>query len=108
MRKAGDAFPSGAYNVGEHAGCDCRIEEPGVQREDESPAVKRLMAEVEAILKRLDRDAEKPASLVRVTHTEIMVAFMLDAVTAGQLAIPGGEPANDLHCTLCFLGDKSE
>ena len=41
-------------------------------------------------------------------HTGVMVAFFLDAKSAKKLAIPDGEPAEDLHVTLAFLGDKSE
>lgn len=41
-------------------------------------------------------------------HTGVMVAFMLDDETAKQLALPDGEPADSLHVTLAFLGDKSE
>lgn len=42
------------------------------------------------------------------THTGMMVAFMLKPETAKQLALPDGEPANILHCTLAFLGDSRE
>lgn len=38
-------------------------------------------------------------------HTGIMIAFMIDPETASQLALPGGEPIEDLHCTLAYLGD---
>ncbi len=41
-------------------------------------------------------------------HSGIMVAFMLSDDVAQQLAIPGGEPANELHCTLAYLGDADE
>lgn len=41
-------------------------------------------------------------------HTGIIVAFFLDKKTAKMLALPDGEPPNDLHVTLAFLGDKSE
>lgn len=39
-------------------------------------------------------------------HTGIMIALFLDPKVAKQLAIPDGEPANDLHITLAYL--KSE
>jgi 2'-5' RNA ligase len=35
----------------------------------------------------------------------MMIALLLDNDTAQRLAIPGGEPAEDLHITLCFMGD---
>lgn len=34
-----------------------------------------------------------------------MVALFPRQVDAEQMAIPGGEPPEDLHCTLVFLGD---
>jgi 2'-5' RNA ligase len=37
-------------------------------------------------------------------HDSIMIAFYLSPETAQQLAIPGGEPAEELHCTLAYLG----
>lgn len=41
-------------------------------------------------------------------HAGIMVAFMLSPDVAAQLAVPGGEPAEDLHVTLAYLGDADE
>jgi 2'-5' RNA ligase len=41
-------------------------------------------------------------------HTGMMLAFMLDPEAAKQLAIPGGEPENDLHLTLAYLGDMED
>lgn len=37
-------------------------------------------------------------------HDGIMVALFLSQETAQQIAIPGGEPAEELHVTLAFLG----
>jgi 2'-5' RNA ligase len=37
-------------------------------------------------------------------QTGIMVAFMIDPHTAAQMAVPNGEPANDLHVTLAYMG----
>lgn len=37
-------------------------------------------------------------------HSGTMVAFFLPANAAAALALPGGEPAEDLHVTLAFLG----
>jgi len=34
-----------------------------------------------------------------------MIALWPDAESKRRLAIPGGEPADDLHCTLIFLGE---
>lgn len=41
-------------------------------------------------------------------QTGMMLAFMLDPETAQQLAIPGGEPASELHITLAYLGDMED
>ncbi len=54
----------------------------------------------------VERAAEsdaRPEMLQR--HTGMMVAFMVKPEIAEQLALPDGEPVEDLHCTLCFLGD---
>lgn len=40
-------------------------------------------------------------------HTGVMVAFFLNEKVARKLALPDGEPAEDLHVTLAFSGDKS-
>lgn len=39
--------------------------------------------------------------------TGLLVAVWLDAAQAAQLAIPGGEPADQLHLTLCYCGDAN-
>lgn len=36
-----------------------------------------------------------------------MIGFFLNADTAAKLAIPGGERVEDLHVTLCYLGELS-
>lgn len=38
-------------------------------------------------------------------HTSAMVALYPDAATAADLALKGGEDADELHMTLAFLGD---
>ncbi|SRR5579875_138531 len=80
VRAAGEAFPSGATRPGGHDGCDCKLE---------------------------------PITLERATQgdgpqTGMMLAFLLDTPTAKKLAIPGGEPAGDLHITLAYLGDMED
>jgi 2'-5' RNA ligase len=37
----------------------------------------------------------------------VMVAWMLPDYVAEQVAIPGGQPAEDLHVTLAYLGDAA-
>lgn len=41
-------------------------------------------------------------------HTGLLVAVWLDDALASQLALPGGEPADQLHITLCYCGDANE
>jgi hypothetical protein len=39
--------------------------------------------------------------------TGVMVGWFLDEWTASKIALPGGEPASDLHLTLAYLGEAS-
>lgn len=41
-------------------------------------------------------------------HTGLLVAVWLDPALANTLALPGGEPADQLHLTLCYCGDANE
>lgn len=43
-----------------------------------------------------------------VTQTGVMVAFPIDADAARRLAWPDGEPADELHITLAYLGDAAD
>lgn len=56
----------------------------------------------------LRRAGESSQPAAQPVHTGMMLAFLLDPQTAEQLALPDGEPASDLHCTLCFMGDVSD
>lgn len=47
-------------------------------------------------------------ALIESSHTGVMVAFFLKPSEAQQLALPGGESVDDLHCTLCFMGDRDD
>jgi hypothetical protein len=40
--------------------------------------------------------------------TGVMVAFYLQPSVAADVALDGGEPADDLHVTLAFLGDSAD
>lgn len=40
--------------------------------------------------------------------TGVMVAFYLPPALAQQVAVPGGEPVDELHVTLAFLGDARD
>lgn len=41
-------------------------------------------------------------------HAGAMLAIMIPSTIAGRLAIPSGEPANDLHITLFYFGDNAD
>jgi 2'-5' RNA ligase len=41
-------------------------------------------------------------------HTGLLVAAWLEPELANRLAIPGGEPPDQLHITLCYCGDANE
>lgn len=41
-------------------------------------------------------------------HTGLLVALWLDAETASQMAVSGGEPAEKLHVTLCYVPDATD
>lgn len=60
---------------------------------------------------RVDRIREMQAPTYRQLqedqHDGIMIAFFVDPGVAKQLAIPGGEKAEDLHVTLAYLGDAN-
>lgn len=43
-----------------------------------------------------------------IADTATMVAFMIPEPVAGDIAIPGGVEAKDLHVTLCFNGDVED
>lgn len=51
------------------------------------------------------RDDE--VSLVVAPPTGVMVAWMLPRYIAEKIAVPGGEPLQDLHLTLAYLGNAS-
>jgi len=50
--------------------------------------------------------SDRPAVVQQ--HTGMMVAFTLDPKTSQQLTIPGGEPPEDMHITLAYLGDTTD
>lgn len=58
---------------------------------------------------RADRVASGVISMspvqLEADHSGAMVALFLDAATAAELAIPGGEPAESLHITLAYFED---
>ena len=69
-----------------------------------APGKKDLPPDKTPPVKRSDEGEELRPEVVE-EHTGIMVAFMLKPETAKQLALPDGEPTEELHCTLAYLGD---
>jgi 2'-5' RNA ligase len=73
--------------------------------------IKRLMESVQELLRSqrgVQRVDESKRPEVATHHTGMMLAFLLDDATAQALALPDGEPASDLHTTLCYLGDMED
>lgn len=54
------------------------------------------------------RTVESDRPQVLQQHTGIMIAFMLDQATAEKLVLPDGEPVENLHVTLAFMGDMND
>lgn len=52
----------------------------------------------------LNRNAESGDT----NNTGMMIAFMLGSNTADQIALPNGEPIDEMHVTLAYLGDSRE
>lgn len=49
----------------------------------------------------------EPVESASEEHTGAMVALVPSAASAERLAVPGGESASELHCTLCYLGEAA-
>lgn len=52
-------------------------------------------------------DPTRPADIQQV-HTGVMLALMVPPGIGQAIAVPGGEPVEDLHLTLAYLGDSTE
>lgn len=73
----------------------------------------RLASEVAAALRDQGISAAGPAPTAQVltatgTHTSAMIALRMTEQDAQRLAVPGGEPADELHLTLAFLGAAAD
>lgn len=53
------------------------------------------------------RMSEQAMTFAERQHSGLLVALWLDAETAQQLAVDGGEPADSLHLTLCYAPPDS-
>lgn len=51
---------------------------------------------------------EQPITAAAEVRTGAMVALRPSAEDADRLAVEGGEPADQLHCTLAYLGDVAD
>lgn len=79
-------------------------EKSGSEGESAEPEVTNTEAESEA---------EQSAARARIQradlpHTGAMIALVPSAGDAERLALPGGEPAEDLHLTLFYLGEAAD
>lgn len=54
------------------------------------------------------REAASETANGEPKHSGVMVAFMVPPDVAERLAWDGGEPADELHVTLAFLGDRAD
>lgn len=52
--------------------------------------------------------AEADAAAAKTEHTGAMIALVPAAEDAARLAIEGGDPADEMHCTLAYLGEAAE
>lgn len=66
------------------------------------------LASLQSVMNGSARETSTCKTLQEDQHTGIMLAFMLDSKISQRLTIPGGEPAEDLHITLCYLGNTDE
>lgn len=78
------------------------------QPELEAAVAKALDAGWDAVTIRAEEGDEGGYDLIVTEPTGAMVAWFLPDWTANQIAIPGGEPAGDLHITLAYLGEAAE
>jgi 2'-5' RNA ligase len=59
-----------------------------------------------AVIRGDDGDDLRPEVITE--YTGMMIAFMIKPEIAEQLAVPDGEPAEAMHCTLAYLGDMND
>lgn len=57
-------------------------------------------------LARRARAAAMALKVYKAEHSGVIVAMRVPEEVAQQLALPGGEPVENLHVTLCYLGDR--
>jgi 2'-5' RNA ligase len=76
-------------------------------KRDESNEKSSAKDDAKQAVKRADDSADLRPGVV-TEHTGIMIAFMVKPETASQLALPDGEPAQDMHVTLAFMGDIND
>lgn len=77
---------------------------PVQQSGSTNKTVQPLAKQGESLAQHIDRLVEQALQ----QHTGMMLALLLDPESARQLAIPGGEPAEELHITLAYLGDMND
>lgn len=55
-----------------------------------------------------EAEGKKKSALQKAAGSGLMVAFLLPEEAAKALAVPGGEPPEDLHLTLAYMGPIEE
>lgn len=75
---------------------------PAPAKDDQERDPKEGAPEVPAV------EAAHRASFARQAPTGCAVMLVPPPDVAAALAVPGGDPAQDLHVTLCFLGDTTD
>lgn len=78
--------------------------------------VEELVHDLELLLKKAQQSGSTNKTVQRssegarpeIHHTGMMLAFLLDPQVASQLALPDGEPAEEMHITLAYLGDMND
>ena len=58
--------------------------------------------------RRARKEAEAAEAIDKASGAGLIAAIWLPQDIAQQLAVPGGEAAGDLHCTLAFFGDVAD
>ena len=70
--------------------------------------VKKKLAVSDADIHRLHDRAQRELADGGSNATGFMISLDVDPATAKQMAIPGGERPEDLHCTLVYLGEAAD
>lgn len=73
-----------------------------------SPAYEQARIMPAYDIQALTAAAESDETETKTEHTSGMIALVPSAEDAARLAVEGGEPVDELHCTLAYLGEADE